>query len=91
MHQHLQFLGGRSRRAKPVDVDLAGMWPVPDAAGQDAVWLDNGPDGITPIIHQIWDDDVVETTCQARPRPCRAPRAARRAPARPLPRPGCKS
>ena len=63
MHAQLVSLSGRSRRGSAVEVDVAGVWPGP-GNGQDVTWLDNGAEGVTPLIHQIWDDDVVETTCQ---------------------------
>lgn len=65
MHAQLSHLGGRTRRGRgAMEIELAGVWPGPGE--QDTFWIDNSPEGITPIIHQIWDDDVVETTCQVR-------------------------
>eukprot|EP00038_Savillea_parva_P014624 m.11565 g.11565 ORF g.11565 m.11565 type:complete len:1113 (-) comp2855_c0_seq1:63-3401(-) len=41
---------------------IAGVWSESDA-GQTPYWF-SVPGKVPPLIHQIWDDEIVEGTCQ---------------------------
>eukprot|EP00039_Didymoeca_costata_P014338 m.230289 g.230289 ORF g.230289 m.230289 type:complete len:1075 (+) comp15998_c0_seq7:76-3300(+) len=45
------------------DVSIAGVWPEPSSE-ISVRWKSDGIVSVPPLVHQIWDDDIVETTCQ---------------------------